>query len=49
MLDLKLVAQNPEAVVERLLTRGGNLDFGDFRALVSRRSAAYVSLESLQA
>jgi len=49
MLDLKLVAQNPEAVVERLLTRGGNLDFGDFRALVSQRSAAYVSLESLQA
>jgi len=49
MLDLKLVAQNPDAVVERLLTRGGNLDFGDFRALVSQRSAAYVSLESLQA
>ncbi|RPH66693.1 MAG: serine--tRNA ligase [Myxococcaceae bacterium] len=49
MLDPKKVAQNFDAVVERLSTRGGNLDFGDFRALIAERSALYVSLESLQA
>ena len=49
MLDPKKVAQSFDAVVERLSTRGGNLDFGDFRALVAERSALYVSLESLQA
>ncbi|HZJ54204.1 MAG TPA: serine--tRNA ligase [Myxococcaceae bacterium] len=49
MLDLKWVAQNFDWVVERLSARGGNLDLGDFRALMAERSALYVSLESLQA
>ena len=49
MLDLKYVAQNFDAVVERLSARGGNLDLGSFKALVAERRALYVSLESLQA
>jgi seryl-tRNA synthetase len=49
MLDLKWVAQNFETVVERLSARGGNLDLGDFRALVAERRTLHVSLESLQA
>jgi seryl-tRNA synthetase len=49
MLDLKWVAQNFDAVVERLSARGGNLDLGDFRALMAERSAVYPALESLQA
>jgi seryl-tRNA synthetase len=49
MLDLKWVAQNFDAVVQRLSTRGGNLDLGDFRALMTERSTVYPSLESLQA
>src|SRR5678816_3729447 len=49
MLDLKWVGQNFDWVVERLSARGGNLDLGDFRALMAERSALYVSLESLQA
>jgi len=49
MLDLRYVAQNFDAVVERLTTRGGNLDLGSFRTLVAERRTLYVSLESLQA
>ena len=49
MLDLKWVAQNFDTVVERLSARGGNLDLGDFRALMAERSAVYPALESLQA
>jgi seryl-tRNA synthetase len=49
MLDLKWVAQNFDAVVERLSARGGNLDLGDFRALVAERRALHVSKESLEA
>jgi seryl-tRNA synthetase len=49
MLDLKYVAQNFDAVVERLSARGGNLDLGSFRALFAERRGLYVSLESLQA
>jgi seryl-tRNA synthetase len=49
MLDLKYVAQNFEAVVERLSARGGNLDLGSFRTLVAERRTLYISLESLQA
>src|SRR4029434_4671698 len=40
---------NFDELAARLLSRGGNLDLGDFRALVTQRSALYVSLESLQA
>jgi len=49
MLDPKRFDQNFDAVVERLSTRGGNLELGDFRALMAERRALHVSLESLQA
>jgi seryl-tRNA synthetase len=49
MLDPKKFEQNFDELAARLLSRGGNLDLGDFRALVTQRSALYVSLESLQA
>lgn len=49
MLDLKNVAQNFEAVVERLKTRGPGLDLGPFQALVQERRALYVSMEALSA
>ncbi|MGZ6097323.1 MAG: serine--tRNA ligase, partial [Myxococcaceae bacterium] len=49
MLDPKYVAQNFDAVVERLSARGGNLDLGSFRTLVAERRTLYMSLESLQA
>ena len=49
MLDLKYVAQNFDAVAERLATRGANLDLGSFRALFAERRSLHVSLESLQA
>ena len=47
MLDLKYVAQNFEAVKERLGLRGGNLDLGRFQALVQERRELYIALESL--
>ncbi len=47
MLDLKYVAQNFEAVKERLKLRGGNLDLGRFQALVQERRELYIALESL--
>ncbi len=47
MLDLKYVAQNFEAVKERLKLRGGNLDLGRFQALVEERRELYIALESL--
>jgi seryl-tRNA synthetase len=49
MLDPKKFEHNFDELAARLLSRGGNLDLGDFRALVTQRSALYVSLESLQA
>jgi seryl-tRNA synthetase len=49
MLDPKKFDKDFDEVVRRLATRGGNLDLGDFRALMAERSAVYVSLESLQA
>jgi seryl-tRNA synthetase len=49
MLDLKYVAQNFDEVQKRLASRGGNLDLGELRALMTQRSALFVSLESLQA
>jgi seryl-tRNA synthetase len=49
MLDPKKFEHNFDELAGRLLSRGGNLDLGDFRALVTQRSALYVSLESLQA
>ena len=47
MLDLRAVASAPDAVVERLRTRGGALDLGPFQALIEERRALDVSLESL--
>jgi seryl-tRNA synthetase len=49
MLDLRNVAQNFDAVVARLKTRGGNLDLGPFQRLFSERRELYVSMESLSA
>ena len=49
MLDLRYVAENFDAVVERLSARGGNLDLGSFRALFAERRALNISLQSLQA
>ena len=49
MLDPKKFENNFDELAARLLSRGGNLDLGEFRALVTQRSALYVSLESLQA
>lgn len=47
MLDLKYVAANFEQVVERLKTRGKNLDLGPFQRLVLERRDLYVAVESL--
>ena len=49
MLDPKRFDKDFDEVVRRLATRGGNLELGDFRALMAERSAVYVSLETLQA
>ncbi|MFB1483002.1 serine--tRNA ligase [Corallococcus sp. RDP092CA] len=49
MLDLRNVAQNFDAVVARLKTRGGSLDLGPFQALFTERRDLYVSMESLAA
>jgi seryl-tRNA synthetase len=47
MLDLKHVASNFEQVVERLRTRGGDLDLGQFQKLVQERKELHVSVEAL--
>ncbi|NMO20635.1 serine--tRNA ligase [Pyxidicoccus fallax] len=49
MLDLRNVAQNFDAVVARLQTRGGSLDLGPFQRLFAERRELYVSMESLAA
>jgi seryl-tRNA synthetase len=49
MLDPKKFDKDFDALVQRLATRGGNLELGDFRALWAERRALHVSLESLQA
>ncbi len=49
MLDLRNVAQNFDAVVARLQTRGGSLDLGPFQRLFAERRELYVSMESLSA
>ena len=48
MLDLRAVAADFDAVLERLRTRGGALDLGPFQALMQERRALYISLEALQ-
>ncbi|MCI0671618.1 MAG: serine--tRNA ligase [Myxococcaceae bacterium] len=47
MLDLKAVAQNFDTVVQRLRSRGGNLDLGPFQQLFHERRELYVALEAL--
>ncbi len=47
MLDLKNVAQNFEAVSQRLRLRGGNLDLGPFQQLVQERRELHIALASL--
>jgi len=47
MLDLRYVAQNFESVLERLRTRGGELDLTTFQKLVEERRALHIALESL--
>lgn len=49
MLDLKYVAQNFEAVLSRLQSRGGSLDLGPFQRLVAERRELYVAMEALSA
>jgi len=49
MLDPKKFDKDFDALVQRLSTRGGNLELGDFRTLWAERRALHVSLESLQA
>ncbi|NOJ98579.1 serine--tRNA ligase [Corallococcus sp. CA049B] len=49
MLDLRNVAQNFDAVVARLKTRGGSLDLGLFQTLFTERRDLYVSMEALAA
>ena len=49
MLDLKEVAKNFEAVVERLKTRGGALDLSRFQTLFAERKKLNVELEAKQA
>ncbi len=48
MLDLKYVAQNFDAVLERLKTRSGSLDLGAFQKLFTERRELYIQLEALQ-
>ncbi len=47
MLDLKFVAQNFESVVERLKSRGGDLNLGPFQARVQQRRELHITLEAL--
>src|SRR6266849_6572958 len=47
MLDLRYVAQNFDSVLERLRTRGGELDLTTFQKLVEERRALHIALESL--
>ncbi len=47
MLDLKFVAQNFESVVERLKSRGGDLNLGPFQARVQQRRDLHIALETL--
>jgi len=47
MLDLRYVAQNFASVLERLRTRGGQLDLTTFQQLVQERRALHIELESL--
>ncbi len=49
MLDLKELAKNYDTWVPRLNDRGGNLDFGPFKALFDERKKLYVEIETLQA
>ncbi len=47
MLDLKEVFKNFDAVIERLKTRGGNLDLGPFLALAQERRELHIAVDAL--
>ncbi|MBX5484017.1 MAG: serine--tRNA ligase [Myxococcaceae bacterium] len=47
MLDPRYVAANFDTVLERLKSRGGNLDLGPFQKLFGERRDLYVSMEAL--
>ena len=49
MLDIKEIRSNPELVVDRLLKRGVVFDTNTFSSLDSKRKAAVVRSQSLQA
>ena len=47
MLDLREVAKNFDAVVGRLESRGGTLDWSQFKALFGERKTLHIEVESL--
>jgi seryl-tRNA synthetase len=49
MLELKNLAQNFDAVVARLQTRGGNLDLTQVTRLIAERRELYIAVEGLRA
>jgi len=49
MLDIQLLRSQPEEVVQRLATRGGEIDFAPFNALESERKTLQQRTQDLQA
>ena len=49
MLDIQLLRTQPEEVVQRLATRGGEIDFGPFNALEAERKTLQQRTQDLQA
>ncbi len=49
MLDIQLLRTQPEEVVQRLATRGGDIDFGPFNALEAERKTLQQRTQDLQA
>ena len=49
MLDIQLLRSQPEEVVQRLATRGGEIDFAPFNALEAKRKTLQQRTQDLQA
>ena len=49
MLDIQLLRSQPEEVVQRLATRGGDIDFAPFNALEAERKTLQQRTQDLQA
>ena len=49
MLDIQLLRSQPEEVVQRLATRGGEIDFAPFNALEAERKTLQQRTQDLQA